>query len=161
MEMASWGSWRESAEPMATFGRDLLWRTGAGEGLLTTVAGAGLPRMHPVNVEIVDDRLMVFVQPASSKARDLTSDGRYALHTHFDPHRPHELLLRGRAIPVTDQNVRARAVGIWPFDAGDDYPLFELDIEHALLGQRESQDDWPPRYTSWRPNRPAAAEGTG
>ena len=159
--MASWGTWRESAEAMASFGRDLLWRTGAGEGLLTTVAGAGLPRTHPVNVGIVDDRLMVFVQAASSKTRDLTSDGRYALHAHVDPQGPHELLLRGRAISVADQDVRARAIDVWPFKAGDDYPLFELDIEHVLLGKRESQDDWPPRYTSWRPNSPAAGERTG
>jgi hypothetical protein len=159
--MASWSKWRESAEPMATFGRDLLWRTGAGEGLLTTVAGAGLPRTHPVNVAIVDDRLMMFVQPTSSKARDLSSDGRYALHSHFDPQSPHELLLRGRAIAVSDERVRARAIDIWPFEAGDDYLLFELDIEHVLVGERQSPDDWPPQYTSWRPNPPAAGERAG
>ncbi len=111
-----------------------------------------------MNVEVVDDRLLVVVQPASSKAHDLTSDGRFALHSHFDPQSPHELLLRGRAVAVTDQALRARAIEVWPFQAGADYPLFELDIEHVLIGKRESQDDWPPRYTSWRSDAPAAGE---
>ncbi|HEY7591096.1 MAG TPA: pyridoxamine 5'-phosphate oxidase family protein [Candidatus Limnocylindrales bacterium] len=136
---------------MAQRGRELLHRGGAGEGLLTTVAGEELPRTHPVNVGIVDGALLVFVQARSSKARDLAADGRYALHAYVDPAAPHEFLLRGRAVRVTDPGVRARAVQAWPFTADDSYPLYELDIEHALVGERASADDWPPRYTSWRP----------
>jgi hypothetical protein len=47
--------------------------------------------------------------------------------------------------------VRAAAIGVWAFTPKDDYPLFELDIDHALFGARPTADDWPPRYTSWRP----------
>jgi hypothetical protein len=38
----------------------------------------------------------------------------------------------------------------WHFTVDDGYRLFELDVEHALLGERASADDWPPAYRSWR-----------
>ena len=152
--MASWAEFKASAPELAERGRALLFRSGAGDGLLATVAGAGLPRVHPVNVEIVDGRLMVFVQAASSKLRDLEADGRYALHAHVDPAVPHEFLLRGRAREITDGPLRTRAVESWSFAASDGYVLFELGIEHALFGERADADSWPPHYTSWR--RPPA-----
>jgi glycosyltransferase involved in cell wall biosynthesis len=34
-------------------------------------------------------------------------------------------------------------------DADESYDLYEFSIEHALLGERASADEWPPRYTSW------------
>ncbi|MGH2407791.1 MAG: pyridoxamine 5'-phosphate oxidase family protein [Candidatus Limnocylindrales bacterium] len=142
---------------MAQRGRELLFRSGSGEGLFTTIAGAGLPRTHPVNVGIVDGRLLVFVQGGSAKARDLVADGRYALHAHQDPAVPHEFLLRGRATLVTDKARRARAAASWPFTPGDDYPLFELRIEHALFGERGDADAWPPIYTSWHADRSRGA----
>jgi hypothetical protein len=148
--MASWADLEASAPGLAQRGRSLLFRSGAGDGLLATVAGAGLPRVHPVNVEIVDGHLLVFVQAASSKLRDLEADGRYALHAHVDPAVPHEFLLRGRAQAITDEDTRRRAVESWSFAASDGYVLFELGIEHALFGERADADTWPPRYTSWR-----------
>jgi hypothetical protein len=148
--MASWAGLHDSAPKIADEGRTLLFRTGAGEGLLTTVAGGRLPRTHPVNVGIVDGRLLVFVQAGSAKALDLAADGRYALHAHQDPAVPHEFLLRGRATLITDADIRDRAVASWPFAATDAYTLFELGIEHAIFGERGDADAWPPRYTSWR-----------
>jgi hypothetical protein len=147
--MATWDMLQAWAPDIADRGRALLFRTGVGEGLFTTVAGAGLPRTHPVNIGLVDGRLLVFVQGGSAKARDLIADGRYALHAHQDPVVPHEFLLRGRSALVTDEGLRNRAAASWPFTAGDDYPLFELDIEHALFGERGDPDAWPPLYTSW------------
>jgi hypothetical protein len=151
--MASWSRLATEAPHLAEVGEGLLNRTGAGEGLLTTIAGEGLPRTHPVNVGIVDGRLLVFVQEKSAKTRELESDGRYALHAHQDPAVPHEFLLRGRAVRVTDADLRARAMAVWPFTPDESYPLFELEIEHALLGERATADDWPPQYTSWRSGR--------
>jgi Pyridoxamine 5'-phosphate oxidase len=149
--MASWAEF-EAAEPqLAALGRKLLDRNGAGEGLLTTVRGEQLPRTHPVNVGIVDGRLLTFVQAGSAKARDFEADGRYALHAHQDPAVPHEFLLRGRGSIVADPATRARAAASWPFTPDDSYPLVELSIEHALIGERPDADAWPPRYTSWRP----------
>ena len=137
---------------MAGKGRALLYQRGDGEGFLATVAGNGTPRIHPLNVGVVDGRLLVFVQDFSAKARDLAANPRYALHAHQDPDAPDEFLVRGQARLVTDADVRAAAASNWFFTVPDDYPLYELLIEHALLGERRP-DEWPPRYRSWRPPR--------
>ena len=115
-----------------------------------TVAGNGLPRVHPINVGVVDGRLVAFIQDRSAKARDLESDGRYALHAVYDPTQPHEFLVRGRAVRVTDADIRAQTAGDWFFTVSDAYPLYELMVEHVVLGERPTADDWPPQYRSWR-----------
>jgi hypothetical protein len=51
---------------------------------------------------------------------------------------------------VTDAAVRSAVAGAWFFRVRDSYLLYELLVEHALLGERETADDWPPRYRSWR-----------
>ncbi|MGH2488681.1 MAG: pyridoxamine 5'-phosphate oxidase family protein [Candidatus Limnocylindria bacterium] len=146
----SWAEFAAKEPEMAARGRQLLYRRGDGEGLLATVAGDGLPRVHPINVGVVDDRLLVFVQDRSAKARDLALDGRYALHAHQDPAEPHEFLVRGRARLVEDPTMRAAIAGDWFFTVSDAYPLYELLVEHAVFGERDSPSDWPPRYRSWR-----------
>jgi hypothetical protein len=146
----SWAEFARREPDMAAKGRELLYQRGDGEGFLVTVAGDGLPRVHPVNVGVMGDRLLAFVQDRSAKARDLEADGRYALHAHQDPMQPHEFLVRGRANLVRDPIVRAEAAREWFFTVSDAYPLYELSIEHAILGERGSQDEWPPRYRSWR-----------
>jgi Pyridoxamine 5'-phosphate oxidase len=146
-------SWTEfaAAEPaMAQQGRALIYRRGDGEGLFVTVAGNGLPRVHPINVGVVDGRLVAFIQDKSAKARDLEADGRYALHAVYDPAQPHEFLVRGRAQRVTEPAIRQTTAGDWFFTVSDAYPLYELLIEHVVLGERATADDWPPQYRSWR-----------
>jgi hypothetical protein len=134
---------------MAARGRELMYRTGDGEGMLVTVRGDSPPRVHPVNAGIVDGHLYTFVQAKSSKRRDLDADGRYALHAHYDPQAPHEFQVRGRARLVEDEATCTAVAAVWFFNAKD-YPLFELMIDHALLGERPTSDDWPPVHTSWR-----------
>jgi hypothetical protein len=68
-----------------------------------------------------------------------------------DPAAPDEFLVRGRARPIDDPAVVAAAHAAWAFD-GTGYPLYELEIEHAMLGRRATAEDWPPVYTSWRPS---------
>jgi hypothetical protein len=148
--MASWNEFRAAAPEMAERGWALLAKRGD-EGFLTTIRGDGLPRTHPVNVGIVDGRLLTFVQGGSAKARDLLEDGRYALHAHQDPAEPHEFLVRGRARVIDEPALRAAASATWPFTPSDDYPLLELEVEHALFGDRGDPDAWPPAYTSWKP----------
>ena len=148
--MDSWNAF-EAAEPvMAEKGRQLLYQRGDGEGFFVSVAANGIPRIHPLNVGIKDGRLLVFVQGQSAKARDLESNPSYALHAHQDPAQPHEFLVRGHARLVTDADVRQAAVSDWVVTVRDSYPLYELLIGHALLGERESANDWPPKYRSWR-----------
>jgi Pyridoxamine 5'-phosphate oxidase len=147
--MASWGDFAAAEPEMAERGRALLYQRGDGEGFLSTIAANGTPRIHPLNVGVVDGRLLVFVQNFSAKARDLAANPHYALHAHQAEAHPDEFLVRGEARLVTDAAIRTAAAGQWFFTVSDDYPLYELHISHALLGQRQV-DEWPPRYRSWR-----------
>ncbi|HEX5148536.1 MAG TPA: pyridoxamine 5'-phosphate oxidase family protein [Candidatus Limnocylindrales bacterium] len=147
--MADWAEFAAAAPTIAADGRRLLYRTDTGEALLATVRGDGLPRIHPIYVSVLEDRLVAFIL-RSPKANDLAEDGRYALHAHQDPAAPHEFLLRGRARPIDDEATRARFAAAWFFDVDDGYRLFEFRIDHAVFGERGSPDDWPPRYRSWR-----------
>ena len=145
--MVRWVEFELEAPELATEGRRLLYARGAGEALLVTVRGDGLPRVHPVNIGVVDGGLYVFLLP-SAKRMDLEQDGRFALHTHQDPAAPDEFSVRGRAAVVGDQTVRARVADAWPFEVDDTYLLAELSVEHAILGRRGA-DEWPPRYRRW------------
>jgi hypothetical protein len=148
--MVTWAEFATAAPDIAAEGRRLIYARGDGEALLATIRGDDLPRIHPVNVAIVDGGLYVFVIAASPKRLDLEEDGRFALHTHQDPAAPSEVALRGRARLVDDPGERARVGGGWAFEVDEGYTLFEFSIESALLGARPTADDWPPRYTSWR-----------
>ena len=147
---ASWATLAAEAPAIATAGRAVLYRFGEGAGLLATVRGDVPPRIHPVNVGVVDDGLYVFLLD-SAKRRDLAEDGRYALHGHQDPTAPTEFSLRGRARRVEAGPLRDRVASGWFFEVDDSYWLFELWIESAILGERAA-DEWPPRYTRWSPS---------
>lgn len=148
--MTTWNEFAAAAPEIAAAGRRVLERSGVGEGLLATVRDDLPPRINPVKVGIVDGRLLTFVIVGSAKTRDLADDGRYALHAHLDPAVPNEFLVRGRALVVSDPTLLADAAAAWPFEIDDGYVLYDLSIDHALLGERASDDDWPPAYTSWR-----------
>jgi len=148
--MENWEAFERAEPDLAARGRELLYQRGDGEAFLTTVAANGTPRIHPLNVGVRDGRLLVFVQANSAKARDLESNQHYALHAHQDAEHPHEFMVRGQARLVTDPALRAAAAADWFYTVSDAYPLYELLIEHALLGERETASDWPPRYRSWR-----------
>lgn len=148
--MEPWSAFAKAEPDMADAGLAVLNQRGDGEGLLATIGANGTPRIHPLNVGVRAGRLLVFVQGHSAKARDLEANPHYALHAHLDPTAPHEFMVRGEAHLVADPEVRRAAADDWYFTASADYPLYELLIEHALLGERASADDWPPRYRSWR-----------
>lgn len=148
--MVTWAEFETAAPDLAAEGRRLIHARGDGEALLATVRGDDLPRIHPVNVAMVDGRLYVFAIATSAKRVDLDEDGRFALHTHQDPVAPSEIALRGRARRVDDEADRARVAAGWAFEVDDGYTLFELSVESALLGVRASVDEWPPHYTAWR-----------
>jgi hypothetical protein len=148
--LESWEAFARAEPDLAARGTELLYQRGDGEAFLTTVAANGTPRIHPLNVGVRDGRLLVFVQAHSAKARDLESNQHYALHAHQDAEHPHEFMVRGQARLVTDPALRAAAAADWFYTVSEAYPLYELLIEHALLGERETASDWPPRYRSWR-----------
>lgn len=148
--MVAWDAFAADAPELAARGRELLERTGAGEGLLASVREDRPPRIHPVNVGFVDGRLLAFLIVGSAKVADLAADGRYALHAHQDRAVPHEFQVRGRAHEVHDRELRTAAAEVWPFEVDDGYRLFEFGVEHAIFGERGSADDWPPVYMSWK-----------
>jgi hypothetical protein len=147
--MATWAEFETAAPEIAGKGRALIYRNGDGEALLITVAGDAPPRAHPVNAGVVDGHLYTFVQAKSGKRRDLDEDGRYAIHSHYDPLVPHEFLVRGHAWLVEDATTRQEIAKDWFFNVSETYPLYELMIEHALLGERPTAGDWPPVYSYW------------
>ena len=145
----SWAAFAANAPAIAEEGRRLLAPNGTGHAFLVTVRGTEMPpRIHPVTVGFVGDGLYVFLL-RSPKRTDLEQDGRYAIHALLDEAAPGEFSLRGRARRVEDAGVRASVVRAWPFEADESYDLYEFSIETALLGERDTADDWPPRYTSW------------
>jgi len=148
--MPSWDDFAAEAPELARKGRDLLYRTGAGEALLATVREGEPPRIHPITVGIVDGGLYGFILP-SGKQRDLEVDGRYALHAYPDANAPHEFTVRGRVRRADERRRTAIGAG-WTWTVGD-APAYEFLIEEAILGERASRDDWPPRYTTWRSDR--------
>ena len=145
--MATWSEFEADAPELSEEGRRLLYARGDGEALLATVRLDNLPRIHPINVGIVDGRLYAFLLQ-SAKRTDLVEDGRFALHTHQDPADPGEFSVRGRARLIEDETIRLAVGGAWFFEVDDTYLLFELSLESAVLGLR-GPDEWPPRYTRW------------
>jgi hypothetical protein len=152
MTNSTWAEFSAAAPRLAAEGRRLIYRGGDGAALLASVRGDELPRIHPINVGIVDDGLFAFIIGRSAKRVDLATDGRFALHAHVDPDEPSEFMIRGRAALVTGA-VRADVAAHWFFDVDQSYDLFELSIESAVLGERSNPDEWPPRYTTWKAER--------
>jgi hypothetical protein len=144
--MATWAEFAGKAPAMAERGRALLYRTGGGEALLATVRDGQPPRIHPIAVEVDDGGLYAFILP-SPKLTDLELDGRYALHAYPDAAVPHEFVLRGRVRRV-DAMRRDALAAKWSWAVGD-APAFEFLIEEALLGERATRDEWPPKYGTW------------
>lgn len=147
--MATWAELVDADPELALAGERLLTADPARAAILATVRGGAPPRLHPVNVGIVDGRLWTFVGP-SAKLRDLQADGRYALHAWLDPDRPHEFVVRGRAHLRADAGIRRRVAAAWSFTPDDRYLLFELDLAEVSLGTRPDADAWPPEYRRWK-----------
>ena len=150
--MTTWAEFEAAAPGLAARGRELFHRGDAGEALLATVRDDEPPRIHPINVAIVDGHLYAFIL-GSAKRTDLERDGRYALHTHQDPAAPSEFAVRGRASVVTSDAARSAAAAAWSFEVDESYTLFEFSVSSALLGERPTADDWPPRYSRWAIDR--------
>ena len=157
--MVRWAEFEAEAPEIAAEGRRLLYARGDGEALLVTVRGAELPRVHPINVGVVDGGLYAFLLP-SPKRTDLEQDGRFALHTHQDPAAPDEILgsWAGARVRVVARPSGRPWATRWFFEVDDTYLLVELDVEQAVLGLRGA-DEWPPRY-SLLSRRPAIAGPT-
>ena len=76
--MISWAEFERDDPGLAAFGRE---RLNDRVAYLGTIRSDGSPRVHPVSGRIREGRLIVRMDPASPKAKDLRRNGRYALHS--------------------------------------------------------------------------------
>jgi hypothetical protein len=149
--MHTWSAFEASAPAVAAAVRALLWIPGQGFGYLATVGRTGAPRIHPVDVALVDGRLVTFVVP-SRKRDDLRRDGRFALHATQTETINDEAAITGRAVDRDDDAAfRAAAAAAMPFPVPDDHALFELGIETVLWAEYATPPSFPPRYHRWPP----------
>jgi hypothetical protein len=154
--MVTWNAFAAAAPGLAEAGRRLIYRTETGEALLASVRGDEPPRIHPIYVPLIDGRLYAFLN-RSAKATDLATDGRYALHTHQDPAAPASSWSAAGSASSGCHGARAGRGRLVLRDRRDLDPRRVLD-RSAVLGERESRDEWPPRYSSWRAEAVAALD---
>ena len=128
--MARWAEFEEAAPKLASVGCDCVDRHGF--MLLGTVRRDGTARISPVGVRIVDRELTMSFLAGSTKERDVRRDSRVLLHSPVlhggDPNS--ELKLRGRAIEIVEEELRARAA-LW--EPPPALVAFAVDIESAAL----------------------------
>jgi hypothetical protein len=134
---------------MAEAARRLLSIPGVGFGYLATLRADGAPRIHPVNVAIVDGCLFSFLVP-SPKRDDLERDGRYALHTTGSETENDEVAISGRARRCeSDAVLRSMVAAAMPFPVPASHELFELGIERVLWAAYSTPPSFPPAYHRW------------
>lgn len=149
--MQTWADLETAAPAIAAAARRLFWIPGMGLGYLATVGRDGAPRIHPVNIAIVDGRLVTFVVP-SPKREDLRRDGRYALHAPGSETENDEAAITGRAVARDDDaELRAAAAAAMPFEVPADHALFELGIGTVLWAEYADPPAFPPTYHRWPP----------
>ena len=150
--MTSLDDLRAGAPEIARFFEERTAATGL--CLLGTVRADGWPRVSPLELSIIDDRLYVGSMPSAVKARDLQRDPRCCVLTPLadkdDLAGEVKLFCRAHEIVAGADWDRLRAT--WQeslgFDIGDPGAshAFELHIE-AAAWQRVEGDDW--RTRSW------------
>lgn len=151
--MTSLTDLRTAAPSIAEFLETRTAKTGL--CFLATTRADGWPRVSPVELSIVGDRLYVGSMPNAVKAGDLQRDPRCCISTPLgdkdDLAGEAKAFCVAREVAAGDEWEAVRsffreAVG---FDIGDPggSHVFELEVE-AAAWQRLEGDDW--RTTSWR-----------
>ncbi len=130
-----------------------------GLSFLATTRRDGWPRVSPIELSIIDDRLYAGSMPNAVKARDLRRDPRCCVITPLadkdDLSGEAKAFCRAREVAADAEWERVRVAwrSATGFDIGDPggAHIFELDIE-AAAWQRVEGDDW--RTTSWTAGGP-------
>jgi hypothetical protein len=151
--MSTFADLRTAAPTIAAFVSDRIAKTGL--CLLGTTRSDGWPRVSPIEVSLIDDRLYVGSMPNAVKARDLQRDGRCCLITPLadkdDLAGEGKVFCTARELAGGEDWERVRAVFLDKvgFDIGETggSHVFELDVQ-AAAWQRLEGDDW--RTSSWR-----------
>jgi hypothetical protein len=128
--MFSWADFEQAAPELAGIARERIENHGF--MLLGTIRRDGTPRISPVEVRVVEGRLVMSVVRGSTKERDIQRDPRIVLHSPMlhsdDPN--DELKLRGRAAAVEDEQL-AKAAALWT--PPPELDVFCVDIESAAF----------------------------
>src|SRR5437016_42982 len=109
-------SWKDAvaeAADLADAGRTLLLNCGPrwGIALLGTLRVDGSPRIGPLCVYLLDDRLYITVEGLNE--RDLRRDPRYFLHSYWSDGQD-EFAVAGEATPPVDEESRERLTELEP-----------------------------------------------
>lgn len=147
--MATWSGFAQSAPEIAEAAHALLTVPGSGFGYLATVSAAGAPRIHPIMPVWAVGSMFAFIEP-SPKLRDLTRDGRYALHSTGSEDVDDELMVSGRSLVLADDPRRAAAVEACAFTPGEHASLVELLLDRVMWAHYEPRGVFPPQYRLWR-----------
>jgi hypothetical protein len=153
--MTTWHQFSDSAAELAEFGEQ---RINGRICYLATVRLDGSPRVHPVSPFIADGHLLLHMEPASPKKRDLLRDPRFALHCSVADNGggSGEFLVRGRGQLISEPALRnlafTRAV-VLGLEPKERYILFALSIEEAMS---TIYDDDGPLRQKWK----EASEGS-
>lgn len=142
---AAWQRLEEDAIELAAFGKA---RLDGKVAYLATVQDDGSPRVHPVTPIIGGGMCFVFVEPGSSKLRDLKANGRFSLHCGMSDSSGSsgEFRMSGSAQLVEDQSVRELAESVCSFRPSASYVLFELQptevVATSYRGGRPDRRRW-------------------
>jgi hypothetical protein len=155
--MVGWHRFRMLRSDLAEGGLALLYQVGVGLAFLATVRVDGGPRVHPMCLLIVQDRLVAFIVP-SPKLDDLRRDRRYALHSFPSPQNEDAFYLVGRAEERGEAELRDAAASLFISERQmtaappgfEDHILFEFLIERCLLSRTTGHGDPAPQHSVWK-----------
>lgn len=143
------------APELARFLRDKVEATGL--CFLATTRADGWPRVSPIELFVVDERLYVGSMPDAVKAQDLRRDARCCVATPLadkdDLGGEAKVFCRAREVGAGEEWDRVRTwfeaergLDLGPHGTSH---LFELVPEAAAYQRLEGEDEW--RTTSWSP----------
>jgi Pyridoxamine 5'-phosphate oxidase len=126
----SWLDFEQAAPELAALGRERVERHGF--MMLGTVRRDGTARISAVEVRLVRGHLTMSVIRGSAKEHDVRRDPRILLHSPMlnadDPN--DEFKLRGRAVAIEDQGLRAAAAS---WNPPPELEAFVVDLESAAF----------------------------
>ena len=148
--MRSWNEVAAEAGDLADAGRTLLLNCAPAWGiaLLGTLRANGSPRIGPLCVYILDDRLYVTVE--GQKERDLQRDPRYFLHSYWGEGQD-EFAVAGEVTSPVDEQTRTRLVELEPRTRHS--PVIRelrIDSAHAVTYRNFPRADMYAEVIAWR-----------
>jgi len=148
--MRSWKEVVEDAADLADAARSLLLNCAPAWGiaLLGTVRADGSPRIGPLCVYLLDERLYVTVE--GWKERDLQRDARYFLHSYWGEGQD-EFAVSGEAGSPIDHEVRAQLADLEPRIRHS--PVIRellIDSAHAVTYRNFPNPDMYAEVIAWR-----------